>query len=107
MGSGQTEKAIRTPAGRLVRLETELPFDVVAKIAHDHGVNWMFLVDQPELGTGGALVALYKACCAHAGEEPPDVLTARVLSDAIADVDDALPEEYHDGSPKADDPATT
>lgn len=107
MSSGQTERAIRTPAGKLVRLETDLPFHVVADIAHEHQVNWLQLVGLPDIGTGKALLDLYKACLAHVGEEPPAPLTVRIVNDALETVDDSLPEEYHDGAPKEDSPATT
>lgn len=107
MSSGQTEKAIRTPAGKLVRLETDLPFGVLADVCHEHGLNWLHMLATPELGTGKALEALYRKALAHVGEEPPAKVTARRLLEAIETVDDSLPEEYVDGAPKAEPPATT
>ena len=107
MSSGQTEWAIRTPAGSLVRLETDLPAEVVAKVCRDTKADWLGLVGMPLLGDGTALTALYKACLAFVGEEPPDKITIRVLHDALEQVDDSLPEEYDDGLPKEEPPETT
>lgn len=106
MSSGQKVKAIEVPGGQLVRLESDLEFGELTKITEKHGVNWLFLLATPEMGTGPALNDLYLLACKSAGVEPPAKVTARVILDALQDVDDDLPEVYEDGHPKADDPTT-
>jgi len=106
MSSGQTVKAFEVPGGRLVRLETDLPFETLVKVADDHGLNWLFLVSTPEMGTGKALIPLYKACCEVAGVDLPEKITARSILNALQDVPDDLPEYYEDGNPKADESTT-
>lgn len=106
MSSGKKVKAIEVPGGALVRLETDLEFGEVAKIADKHGLNWLYLLSSPELGTGTALVDLYALACRTAGAEVPAKVTARMLMDAVRDVDDDLPEYYQDSYPKEDAPTT-
>ena len=105
MSSG-TCRAFRTPNGQLVRLESDLPFSTIAKTADGAGLNFMFMLSTPELGTGITLEALFLACCEVAGCEPPAKITAKVLLDALETVPDDLPEEYEDQIPKEDGPTT-
>lgn len=106
-------KAIRVPGGQVVRLESDLPFATISKIASDVGMNWLFMLASPELGSGEHLEPLYRAACEHAGVEPPAKLTARLLLDAVIEVDDEYPTEFVEGkdgqpdTPKAGGPATT
>ena len=106
MSSGAKVKAIVVPSGQVVRLETDLEFGDIVKIAEKHGLNWLYLLATPELGTGVALADLYALACRTAGVPVPERLTARMILDAVKDVDDDLPEEYVDGFPKADGPTT-
>lgn len=105
-------KAMRVPGGQVVRLESDLPWGVLQKIAADNGMNWLFMVASPELGNGAHLLPLYRACCAHAGVDMPEKVTARTLLDAIIDVDDDYPSEFDEGDkgepdfPKAEGPET-
>lgn len=106
-------KAIRVPGGRVVRLESDLPWGTLQKIAADAGINWLFMLASPELGSGAHLEPLYRAACAHAGVEPPAQITARVLLDAVIEVDDEYPQEFDEGAkgepdfPKEGEPATS
>lgn len=107
MSQGHKVKAIRVPGGQEVRLETDLPIGDLTKIAAKHGLNWMFMVANPEMGTGVHLVDLYELACRHAGVVPDSEMTARKMLAAIVDVDDDMPEEYEDdGRPKEDAPTT-
>lgn len=91
-------KAFRVPGGRVVRLESDLPWGVLQKIAAEAGINWLFMVATPELGSGAHLEPLYRACCAHAEVAPPERITAKTLLDALIDVDDEYPEEFVEAS---------
>lgn len=106
MSSGGTVKAFRVPGGQLVRLETDIEFDEITAIATKHELNFMFMLASPELGTGKSLADLYRLCCRTAGVEVPEKLTARLVLDALEDVEDDLPEYYEDGHPKVADPTT-
>ena len=104
--SDATCRAFRVPGGRLVRLETDLPFETIVKIAEEHGLNFMFMLSTPELGTGSALMPLFKACCDVAGVEVPAKVTARTILEALETVPEDLPEEYEDNIPKEGAPTT-
>lgn len=105
MSSGQKVKAFVFPGGRIVRLETDLEFGEIARICGETNANWLFLLATPEMGTGVALFELYKLACKRVGVDSKGA-TARVILDALQDVEDDLPEFYEDGHPKADDPTT-
>ena len=107
MSSGETCKAIRIPDGRLVRLESDLALEVLSKISNDAGINLLFMLSTPELGSGVHFVPLYRAACEAVGAEVPAKITARMFFDSLETVADDLPEEYVDGLPKEDASSTT
>jgi len=108
--SATTEKTfeVTVAPGKVVRVEHDLPFGVIADIATRHEVNWLTLIGQPFLAPAGAMLDLFKACCDHAGVEVPDPLSANMIYDSFNAVDIDLPAWYEaDGTPKAARPATT
>ena len=107
MSSGETCKAIRIPDGRLVRLESDLDLDVLAKIAKLADMNLLFMLASPELGCGVHLKPLYRAACEAVGAEVPAKINAKLVYDSFETVADDLPEEYVDGLPKEDASSTT
>lgn len=100
----ETEKTlvISVPGGRRVKLEHDLDFGAISTIATKYEVSWLAVVSQPLLIPSGALLDLYRACCAVAGVAPPELLSAKAMYDAIESVECDLPAVYdEDGAPKA------
>ena len=98
--------AVTTPAGDVVRLD-DIPLQDLHKICTDHGLDsWTKLLIEP-LKQGAAAEALYRHCCDIAKDEPPEVLTPRVLVPAFEWVSDDLPDTYEGGAPKAEDVTET
>ena len=100
--------AVRTPSGKLVRLQTDLPAGVVIDIAAKHDLSWAVVVNNP-LFTGSGAVALdvYTAACAQIGDTVPDPLPMQKLYDAFDLVADDAPEMFDDGTPTGGAAATT
>lgn len=105
--SSETTIVITVPGGKRVSVEKDLEFGVVADIATRHDVQWLALVGAPLRVPGGALLDLYRACCAAVGVEAPTPLTVRTVFDAVEAVPDDMPAYYEDGSPKGEQPETT
>ena len=98
--------SVTVPGGKAVRCD-DLPLDVWIAIAKDTGKHWHEILRGPLLDEAVAL-ALYRACCTHAGVTDPPALSLREMIDAYDLVGDDLPTMFEDGipSPKADEPAT-
>lgn len=105
MSSGKTVKALKI-GDRVLRLESDFTLDEVVKITSKHGLNLLFFLATPEIGTGLGLADLYRLGCRKVGIEPPETITFRTVSDALIDVPDDLPESYEDGIPKEETPST-
>ena len=96
---------VEVPGGAKVKL-ADLPMDVIGAAAREGELSWIELYQGP-LRDDRAGVALYRACCAAAGVEPPAVVTPKLLIDAFTLAKDDLPTSFEDGNPKeADDPST-
>lgn len=107
MSSGNVVKAYQVPGGRVVRPASEMDYGVIADIAAEYGLIATFLLAHPDVVNQRAVIDLYKACCKHAEVDPPELITADLIAEAIVDSLDDLPEEYVDGIPKEGDPTTT
>ena len=105
MSSGTKVKAVKV-GGRELRLETDFSLEEITTITQRHGLNILFFLSNPELGTGAGLADLYTLACQKAGVPVPDPITYRTISDSFIDVDDDLPEFYEDGVPKEGEPST-
>ncbi len=104
--TSETTIVVAVPGGKKVRVEHDLDFGVIADIATRHDVQWLALVGAPLRVPGGALLDLYRACCAWAEVEVPSPLSVRKVYDAIEAVPDDMPEWYEDGAPKEEPPPT-
>lgn len=99
MSSGKMVKALKI-GDRVLRLETDFSLDEITKITARYKLNALFFLSTPEFGTGEGLADLYRLGCEKAGVEVPAVITFRMVSEALIDVEDDLPEYYEDGDPK-------
>ena len=77
--------AMHVPGGKAVRLGS-LPATVLGRIATDHNVTVIQLVNSP-LSEAISADALYRACCDRAGATAPDELSWEVIYDAVHLVD--------------------
>ncbi len=95
--------AITVPGGRVVSLEHDLEFGVVADIAQRHAVSWGLLLAAPmhREVPPQALGDLYLACCDEAGVVQPAKITPRMVFEALTAIPDDLPAWYEGGDPKA------
>lgn len=100
--------AVRTPSGKLVRLQTDLPAGVVIDIAAKHEVSWAVVVNNPLFSGSGAMgLDVFAAACDSVGDKVPEPLPMQRLYDAFDLVADDTPEYFDDGTPTKGAPATT
>lgn len=100
--------AVRTPGGKVYRLESDFDFGTIVDIASANDTNWATVVSNPLfVGSGQIALELLRAACEMAGEPVPSPLGSRAVFDAFDTVVDDAPEMYADGVPTAAGPETT
>lgn len=100
--------AVRTPGGKVYRLEADIPFGVLVDIAAANDLNWAAVVSNPLFsGSGQVALDVYRAACELAGETVPDPIVAKVVFDAFNVVDDDAPDYHEDGRPTEGEAVTT
>lgn len=100
--------AVKTPGGKVYRLESDFDFGRLVDIAAANDTNWAAVVANPLFaGSGQVALDLFRAACDLAGEAVPDPLNAKAVYDAFQAVDDESPTYHEDGRPTAGDQETT
>lgn len=100
--------SVRTPGGKVFRLESDFEFGEIVDIASANDTNWSTVVANPLfVGSGKVALDLFRKACEKAGEPVPDPLPTRVVFDSINAVADDSPQMYADGVPTEAEQATT
>jgi hypothetical protein len=98
--------AVTTPQGHVVRLD-DVPLEDLHRIAVANDLeSWSELLITP-LRHGAAAIDLYRFCCEHTGDTPPEKLTPKLLVGAVKYEDEDLPDAWQGGLPKAEDGTST